>query len=73
MSIEENKAVVRRMIEGWLAGDLDAAVSAYVPDFRYHNPVLAEMPSLPLGREAMRQLMAATSATFPDLHSTSRS
>ncbi|HEY7029677.1 MAG TPA: ester cyclase [Thermomicrobiales bacterium] len=71
MSTEESKTVVRWMVEhSMIAGDLDAAVAAYAPDFVYHNPVLAAMPSLPPGPEAVRQLVAATRIAFPDLRYT---
>ena len=68
MSAEESKAVVRRMVEqGMIVGDVDAAVGAYAPDFVYHNPVLAAMPSLPRGPEGVRRLLVATRTAFPDL------
>jgi steroid delta-isomerase-like uncharacterized protein len=71
MPVEENKAVVRRMVElGMTAGDVDAAVGAYAPDFVYHNPVLAEMPGLPPGLEGVRQLLLGARAAFPDLEYT---
>jgi steroid delta-isomerase-like uncharacterized protein len=68
MSTEESKAVVRRMVEqGMIVGDVDAAASAYAPDFVYHNPVVTAMPALPHGPEGMRQLLAASRAAFPDM------
>jgi steroid delta-isomerase-like uncharacterized protein len=71
MSTEESKAVVRRYVErGMIDGDLDAAVEAYAPDFVYHNPVVTEMPTLPLGPEGVRQLLAVTRDAFPDLRYT---
>ena len=71
MSAEQSKAVVRRYVEqGMIAGDLDAAVAAYAPDFVYHNPVVTDMPTLPRGPEGVRQLLAATRAAFPDMRYT---
>lgn len=67
MSTEISKATVLRMVEAWRAGDLDAAVAAYAPDFIYHNPVVAATPGLPPGPAGVRQLMAATRAAFPGL------
>jgi steroid delta-isomerase-like uncharacterized protein len=71
MPTEESKAVVREMVEqSMIAGDVDAAIRAYTPDFVYHNPVLAAMPGLPPGPEAIRQLVLASRAAFPDMRYT---
>lgn len=68
MTPEENKAVVRTMVErAMITGDLDAAMTAYAPDLIYHNPVLREMPSLPPGIEGMKILMGSSRAAFPDM------
>jgi steroid delta-isomerase-like uncharacterized protein len=68
MPTEESKAVVREMVEqSMIAGDVDAAIRAYAPDFVYHNPVLAAMPNLPPGPEGMKQLILASRAAFPDM------
>lgn len=64
---EASREIVLRMVDAWRAGDLDAAVAAYAPDFIYHNPIVAATPGLPPGPAGMRQLMAATRAAFPDL------
>src|SRR5688500_18262434 len=66
MSTEESKTIVRRMVEqSMIEGDRDAALTAYAPDFAYHNPVVAAMPSLPPGPEGMRQLIASSRTAFP--------
>jgi predicted ester cyclase len=71
VSTEEGKAVVRDMVEkSMIASDVDAAIRAYAPDFAYPNPVLAAMPGLPSGPEAVRQLALASRAAFPDMRYT---
>lgn len=71
MFAEESKAVVRRYVEeGLIGGNLAAADRAYAPDCVFHNPVLAEAPSLPPGPAGVRQLLAATRAAFPDMRYT---
>lgn len=68
MPTEESKAIVREMVEQiMVAGDVNAAICAYAPDFVYHNPVLAAMPGLPSGPAGVRQLVLATRAAFPDM------
>lgn len=65
MSTDDPKAVVRRMVErGMVAGDVDAAVAAYAPDFVYHNPAMAGQPP---GVDGMRRLISTTRTAFPDL------
>jgi steroid delta-isomerase-like uncharacterized protein len=71
MSVNESKAVVREMVEqSMIAGNIDAAIHAYVPDFVYHNPILAAMSGLPSGPEGVRQLMLASRSAFPDMRYT---
>lgn len=68
MSTEETTAIVRRMVEqSMIEGDLDAALAAYAPDFLYHNPVMRDMPPLPYATDAVRRLIGAARAAFPDL------
>jgi predicted ester cyclase len=47
MSIEENKALVRRFLEAHAKGDLDTVDEMLAPDFVDHNLILGQQP----GRE----------------------
>jgi steroid delta-isomerase-like uncharacterized protein len=68
MSVEDNKAIVRRVVEqGMGDGDFDAALAVYDPNFTYHNPVMDEMPDVPRGLEGMRMLLQGARAAFPDM------
>jgi len=61
MSLEENKAVVRRFIEAYNARDLSIFDDLVVPDYadHTHNQV---------GREPFRQLFSLAFGAFPDWH-----
>jgi steroid delta-isomerase-like uncharacterized protein len=65
MSVEDNKAIVRRLIEeGWNRADLGAIEACYATDYVNHdpdNPAVRDWPSL---KEAYRGYFAA----FPDAH-----
>ena len=66
MSAEENKAVVRRVIEEMFnKGNLDAADELIAPDFVQHDPA---MPEEVHGPEGFKNFAAAYRAAFPDLH-----
>ncbi len=66
MSTEENKAVVRRLIEAlnehvWPTGDFTAADALIAPQYVYHDP------ANPItGREGFHQLIATYRRAFPD-------
>jgi steroid delta-isomerase-like uncharacterized protein len=71
MSAEENKYLVRRMVEqGMIEGDVNAAVAAYASDFIYHNPMLRGMPAAPDMREVVREFRTASRTAFPRMHYT---
>ena len=66
MSAEENKTVVRRVIEEMFnKGNLDAADELVAPDFVDHDPA---MPEEVRGPEGFKEFTAAYRAAFPDLH-----
>jgi steroid delta-isomerase-like uncharacterized protein len=66
MSAEENKAVVRRVLEEMFnKGNLDAADELIAPDFIDHDPA---MPEEVRGPEGFKQFAAAYRLGFPDLH-----
>ena len=66
MTAEENKAIVRRLIEElWNAGNPELAEQLYAPDYVRHGP-LAEPPIR--GSEALKQFASMYHAAVPDLH-----
>ena len=64
MSLAENKAIVRRIIEDFNKGELDSVVELSAPDFVYHGAP----PGVPPTREGWKQLLAMFRAGFPDIH-----
>jgi steroid delta-isomerase-like uncharacterized protein len=66
MSAEENKAAVRRFLEGVNRGDLSAVDQFVTDDVVYHHAP----PGLAAGKEGYRQLMSMYLTAFPDLHLT---
>lgn len=66
MSTEAEKALIRRWIELWNTGDLDAIEEFVTPDYVRHDPNGPEVR----GPEAERQLVAMYLAAFPDLRFT---
>jgi C-1 hydroxylase len=64
MSLEENKAIVRRWIEAYNKRNLDLIDDLVAPD--YVDP---DYPQLQ-GREALKQLMNMFFKAFPDFHET---
>lgn len=64
MSVEENKAIVRRWTEeGFGKGNLTVADAVVATDFVNHNPVAGQRP----GREGLKQAVAMLRGAFPDL------
>ena len=62
MSLEENKAVVRRFIEAYNKHDLSSIEEFVAPDFVDHTHQG--------GREGIKQLFALAFKAFPDMHET---
>ncbi len=60
---EENKAIVRRIIDDFNHGYLDSVVELSAPDFIYHGAP----PGVPPTREGWKQLLAMFRAGFPDI------
>jgi steroid delta-isomerase-like uncharacterized protein len=67
MSIEENKALARRMVEAWNRGDLAALDDLIAPDYVFHDPA---DPALPPGPRGAKAQVTAFRAAFPDLRLT---
>ncbi len=66
MSAQENKAVVRRMLdELFNKGNLDLTEGSLAPDFVEHVP---SMPEDLHGIEAFKQYVGGYRSAFPDIH-----
>jgi steroid delta-isomerase-like uncharacterized protein len=67
MSTEENKALVRRLIEEvWNQGNLAIFNELYAPDFIFHDPGLPHVRT----REEDKQWIAGILKAFPDFQIT---
>jgi serine phosphatase RsbU (regulator of sigma subunit)/predicted ester cyclase len=64
VSVEENKALVRRFFEAQAKGDLDAVREMMAPDFVDHSLLPGQTP----GREGYLQSVAEDSVAFSDVH-----
>jgi steroid delta-isomerase-like uncharacterized protein len=65
MSIEANKAVIRRLIHDVVnAGNLDAVDELLAPIFVIHNPLPGPAPD----RDGFKQAFRTLHTAFPDLH-----
>ena len=62
MSLEENKAIVRRFIEAYNNRNLDAFDDLLAPDYFDHTSKV--------GPEGLKQLMNMAFKAFPDFHET---
>ena len=68
MSIEENKALVHRLIEEvWNQGNLAVFDELYAPDFLFHDPGLPQVRT----REEDKQWISGVLGAFPDFQITS--
>ena len=66
MSTEQNKAIVRRWVEGgWNAGNLDLVDELYADDYTLHDPTMPVH-----GTESFKQYVAMYRGVFPDMHFT---
>ncbi len=67
MSTEENKTLVRRLIEEvWNQGNLAVFDELYSPDFIFHDPGLPQVRT----REEDKRWIAGILHAFPDFHLT---
>jgi steroid delta-isomerase-like uncharacterized protein len=67
MSVEDNKALIREIIEEvWNKGNLAAVDRYFAPDYVDHTPFPGQGP----GPEGYRQVVATIREAFPDLHLT---
>lgn len=66
MSVEENKALVRRYQEAYNANRLDALDAILAPDLISHNM----LPGVPAGLQGAKLVHQGLQAAFPDQHTT---
>jgi predicted ester cyclase len=67
MSADENKALVRRLVEEvWNRGHLAVFDELYAPGFRFHDPGLPQVRT----REEDKHWIAGILSAFPDFHIT---
>ena len=66
MSVEENKAIVRRWVEAWNQQDVAIVDELIPPEYVRHGNDAPEIH----GQEAERQLLQMYLRAFPDLHFT---
>jgi steroid delta-isomerase-like uncharacterized protein len=68
MTIETNKALVRRWVEeGWNAGNLAVIDAIYAPNVVQHDP---SSPAPVTSSEALKHYVGGFLTAFPDLHFT---
>jgi len=68
MSAEQNKALVRQLVERvFNQGDADAVDELVAPDFIEHEEL---PPGMPAGREGVKQMPAMMHSAFPDFKAT---
>src|SRR5258708_28462530 len=66
MSLEENKAIVRRYIEvGWSTGDMSVVEEAVAPHYRRHQPNMVMSVE---SEKEVGELLALYRGGIPDLH-----
>ena len=66
VSVDENKALVRRFFEAFDEGDLDAIEEMLAPDFVDHSPLPDQGP----GREGYKRLIAEDRAALSGVSTT---
>jgi predicted ester cyclase len=67
MSIEENKAILRYLVEAFNRRDLTALDELFSPDFALHD---ANYPGWPRGLEGARKMFSQLLAIAPDIQAT---
>ncbi len=64
MSTEENKAVVRRLLDVWEQGNIDLIDELLAPDYVNHSPATPEQPT---GPEGLKGAVSMFRSAIPDL------
>jgi len=65
MSVERNKAIVRRLFEVWNTGNLDAIDELYAADYAADYRPYAPLRQ---GHDAIRGMIQRAHVAFPDFH-----
>lgn len=68
VTIERNKATVRRMLERLSAGDVAGFTEHLVPDYRRHCQAMPPELQEIQGKEMMHAWLASNLVSFPDFH-----
>lgn len=66
MSVEENKALVRRLFEAWNTGNMDLIDELLIPDYVDNDA----LPGQTQGLEGYKQIVAYLLSVFPDMKMT---
>lgn len=66
MSLEENKAIVRKIEEAWNSGSLEGLDALFGPDFKAHSAV----PGMPAGLQSAKMAHQSSLQAFPDRRTT---
>jgi steroid delta-isomerase-like uncharacterized protein len=64
MSVQENKAVIERLLDAWNSADFDAMEDAFAPEYVNHNP--PPMPGFGGDRDGQLKAMRYFRQAFPD-------
>ena len=64
MSTEDNKAVVRRLLDVWETGGVDLIDELLAPDYVNHSPASPEQPT---GPEGLKGAVSMFRSAIPDL------
>ena len=64
MSVEENKAIMRRFWDVWEEGNIELLDELLAPDYVNHN---LAAPDLPPGPEGVKQIVSMFRSAMPDL------
>ena len=64
MPTEENKAVVRRLLDVWETGNVDLIDELLAPDYVNHSPASPEQPT---GPEGLKGAVSMFRRAIPDL------
>ena len=67
MSVEENKAIVRRVVDAFNRGDWAVVDELFAADYVDHDRARGDLPPGPAG---VKQAWGMLRAAFPDLHAT---
>ena len=66
--VEENKAVVKRILECLNAGDIAGFTDALAPDYVRHSQAMPPELREIRGRDAMHKWLVSNQEAFPDYH-----